>query len=235
MKLKKNIALLAFAITLLMLSGVIFAGMFLNDKRQQYINSEVQRMYNDFNSMQTLSLLVNNYDDEMVCIAFESKLKELDSYIWKLGEKIDQYRIATEEFQKDKFYLEQKKTFNENEVFYYLLMKRMVDTCNITKEPMLFFYQNSVDCKKCDDQSFVLSDINEMDDKKGGNQVAIFSFDVDLNISSIKVLNQYYKIEEYPCIVFSNGEKMCGMQDKDRILKKMCAINPILGVCSVKS
>jgi hypothetical protein len=235
MKLRQNIAILALAITIFLFLSIIFLGMILNNKREDKINNEVKKMYDDFRGMQTLSLIMENYDDEMVCIAFESKLKELDSYIWKLGENIDKYRVATEEFQKDEYFLTQKKEFNENEVFYYLMMKRMITRCNIEKEPILFFYQNSADCKKCDDQSFVLNDINEIDDEKGKNEIAIFSFDVDLNITSINILNQYYKIDQYPCIAFSNNEKMCGMQDKNIIIKKICSINPKINICRLQT
>jgi hypothetical protein len=231
MRLKKNIAILALAITLFLFISVIFLGIILNNKREDKINAEVKKMYDDFRGMEMLSLIIENYDNDMICIAFESKLKDLDSYIWKLGEDIDKYRIATEEFQKDEYFLTQKKEFNENEVFYYLMMKKMITQCNIKKEPMLFFYQNSADCKKCDDLSFVLNDINEMDDKQGKNEISIFSFDIDLNITSINILNQYYKINQYPCIAFSDNKILCGMQDKEVIIDKICSINPNISIC----
>ncbi|MBT3405745.1 hypothetical protein HN419_01115 [Candidatus Woesearchaeota archaeon] len=227
---RNYLPVIAFAITLFLFLSVIIIGNILNNERQDFVAEEMQKMYSDFNSMQTLSLIMGDYDDEMVCIAFESKLQELDSYIWTLAEKIDKYRIVTEEFQEDEFYLKQKKTFNENEIFYYLMMRKMNRQCNMSKEPLLFFYQNSFDCKKCDDQSFVLTDINEDDDDLE-NEVAIFSLDVDLNISAVDMMTKYYELEEYPCLIFSDGTRMCGMMDKFIIERKLCEINPKLMIC----
>jgi hypothetical protein len=227
MKLKSNITLIAFIITVFLFATLLMLGTMMNNKREDVINAEFQRMYKDFNSMQMLTL-IQGYNDSIVCIAFENKIKDMDNYIWELGEKIDKYRVATEEFQKDKYYLSQKETFNENEVFYYLLMSKMMDKCNITKEPVLFFYKNSADCRKCDDQSFVLTDIREMDDD---NEIAVFSFDSDLNLSSVDMFKRYYGVDEYPCLVFTDGTKMCGMQDKDVIVNKICELNPAVQVC----
>lgn len=229
---KKQITILSVIITLFLLLTIILIGMNLNKNRENSLNSEVSQLYQEFYNMQTFTLLSQAYDDQMACIAFESKLKELDESIWALGEKIDKYRAASEEFQKDQFYLSQKKTFNENEVLYYLLMKELTKKCNITKYTLLFFYQNSADCKKCDDQSFVLSDINAIDDLRAGNEIAIFSFDMDLNITTLKVLGKYHQIEQMPCVVFADGDTKCGMLDKDFIINKMCQDNANLKICS---
>ena len=44
---------------------------------------------------------------------------------------------------------------------------------------------------------------------------------MDLNLTNVHLLSEYYEIAEYPCIVI-NEQKFCGMQDKSFILRKMC-------------
>jgi len=221
MEIKKRLAIISFIITAFLLLTIVLLGSLLNNEREATLSEQFSSMSQDFNDMQILFLMSESYDNEMACLAFESKLKDLDTTTWKLGAKIDKYRTASEEFMKDEYYLEQKKIFNENEIFYYLLMRRMIERCNISKKVLLFFYQNSADCKKCDDQSFILADINELDDEKGNQEVAIFSFDLDLNITTVQLLSKYYKTNNLPCIMLDE-EVYCGIQDKDFIMEKIC-------------
>jgi hypothetical protein len=235
MAIKRNpvamrLILLSFLITVFLLLSIILIGKVLDSKREEYLNNEFNKLYQDFNNLQTYNLLAESYDDKMACLAFESKLIEMDYYIWKLGEKIDTYRAVTEEFQKDPYYIEQKKIFNENEVDYMLLMKRMTAKCNISKQIIIFFYQNSDECKKCDDQSFILRDISLMEEDQTNKELATFSFDMDLNITTINLLSKYYKIDQYPCIII-NEQKYCGIQDKQFIMNKVCQKNKNSTIC----
>lgn len=231
MEIKKYIALVSLLITSIILVSILLIGSFFDNKREEYINRQFQDFANDFNNMQVLFLMSDIYDDEMVCLALEKKLKDLDVNIWKIGEKLDNYRIATEEFQKSEYYKNQKRIFNENEVSYFLLLRKMIKKCNISKQIILFFYRNSADCKKCDDQSFILSDINELDDKKKNKEIAIFSFDMDLNLSTVNILSEYYNTKNTPCVII-NDESYCGIRDKKFIMEKICKDDPNLLICS---
>jgi hypothetical protein len=124
--------------------------------------------------------------------------------------------VATEEFQKDQFYLDQKKKFNENQILYLLFLTKVDKECALNQDIVTFFYRNSEDCRKCDDQSFVLTDIKEQLE----NNVSIFSFDMDLNITNIDILAQYYEVDELPCTII-NEKKYCGIRDKDFIMGKL--------------
>ncbi len=226
MALDKKLALVAFLITLFLLATILLLGDFFNDKREEYITTQIQEMYNNLNEMQTFTLMSEIYGDDMACLAFKSKLKQLDTSLWDLGIKIDQYRVASEEFQKDPFYLQQKKIFNENEVFYLMLLAKINKHCAYKQEIISFFYQNSADCKKCDDQSFILTDIK----RKAKDEISIFSFDVDLELIPVTLLVQYYGITEFPCLVI-HDKKYCGIQDMDFIFTTLCASGN-LSLCS---
>jgi hypothetical protein len=215
MALKKRIFVISFLITVLLLSAILLLGKFLDDSRKTYVNEQMQ-IINDLNELQVYSLMTDVYGDKMACVAFNKKLEQWDKSLWALGSKLEKYRVATEEFQKDPFYLEQKKKFNDNEVLYLMFLTKVKKDCDLNQDIISFFYQNSVDCKKCDDQSYILTDIKmELE----GN-VSIFSFDVDLGLQNTQILLDYYSINQYPCIVI-NEEKYCGIQDSKFIMSKL--------------
>jgi hypothetical protein len=215
MALKKSLFVIAFLITLVIFSSIIILGEVMNKDRKDYVNEQMQ-IITDLNELQVYSLMSDVYGDKMACVAFKKKLEQWDKSLWELGSKLENYRVATEEFQKDPFYLEQKKKFNENEVLYLMFLTKVKKECQLNQDIVTFFYQNSADCKKCDDQSFILTDI-KMDLEEN---VSIFAFDADLDLTNTNILSEYYDIKEYPCIVI-NEKKYCGIRDKIFIMDKL--------------
>ncbi|MFA5797144.1 MAG: hypothetical protein WC916_03865 [Candidatus Woesearchaeota archaeon] len=191
-------------------------GNILNTERKNTVQDQM-KVITDLNELQIYSLMTDVYGDKMACIAFKKKLQDWDKTLWDLGLKLESYRVASEEFQKDPFYKEQKRQFNENQVLYLMFLTKVKKECNLDQPIITFFYQNAQDCRKCDDQSFILTDIKlDLED-----EVSVFSFDMDLNITNIELLKEYYGVEQYPCIVI-NEKKYCGIQDKAFIMKKIC-------------
>jgi hypothetical protein len=215
MEIKKSVFLIAFLITAFLLITILFLGNTLNNERKNYVEDKMT-IISDLNEVQTYSLLSDVYGGKLACLAFNSKLAAWDQTLWKLGLKLEQYRVATEEFQKDPFYLEQKTVFNENEVLYMAFLTKAKKECNLSQSIISFYYRKAEACQKCDDQSFVLSDIK----REMGDSVSIFSFDDDLNITSISLLQKYYEIKEYPCVVI-NEKPFCGIRDKRFILAQI--------------
>lgn len=222
MAVKKRIFLIAFLVTVFILGIILLIGNILNTERKNTVQDQM-KVINDLNELQVYSLMTDVYGDKMACIAFKKKLQDWDKTLWDLGLKLESYRVASEEFQKDPFYKEQKRLFNENQVLYLMFLTKVKKECNLDQTIITFFYRNAQDCKKCDDQSFILTDIKlELEDN-----VSIFSLDMDLNITNIELLKEYYGVEQYPCIVI-NEKKYCGIQDRAFIMKKIC---PPDGIC----
>lgn len=224
MEIKKRIFGLAFLITAFLLVTILLLGNLLNTERKDYISDQM-RIVDDMNEIQTYLLMSDVYGQKLACLAFKQKLNEWDNTLWNLGARLERYRSATEEFQTDPFYLSQKKSFNENQVLYMSFLTKVKKDCDFNTSIISFFYKNSDDCPKCDDQSFVLTDIK----RELGNEVSIFSFDTDLDINNLRLFVQYYEIGEYPCVVI-NEQKFCGMQDKKFIIRKLCEQSS-LSVC----
>lgn len=225
MEIKKRLFLYAFILTLVLFIGLVLLNRFMDNHREQFIENGLQDVVNNANELQTMLLMGDVYGEKMTCLIFSEKLKKLDKSVWTLGLKIDEYRVASQDFLENPWYLEQKTVFNQQEVLYLSLLKRSKQKCGFTTPIILFFYQNSDDCKKCDDQSFVLGDIN----RKAGTEVSIFSFDIDRNLTTVNLLKDFYDITDLPCLVIED-KKYCGMQDNAMILSTLCQ-NATISLC----
>jgi len=223
MKFQKTILLLALFITLFLFLTIVLLGQVMNHGRKAFIDEKMQGMYNNLNEMQTFLLMSETYGQDMACLASSVKLRELDKTIWDLGVKIDQYRSASEEFQRDSYYHEQKSVFNENEVFYLMLLTKLQHECGLNKSIISFFYRNSADCRKCDDQSFILTDLK----RKYEKQLSIFSFDLDLNLTSVNLLAEFYNVTTTPCLVIDD-RSFCGIRSEAFIKAQACRKNTLL-------
>lgn len=208
---------MAFVITLLLLFIVLFVSKSFDDERKKYIETEFEKIADKFDDIRSLLIMTQTYGTKMLCIISRDKLRELDESIWSLGKKIDNYKQVSEEFFKSPYFLKQKKIFNEQEIIYLNLLRTLKQKCGFSQPIILFFYKNSEDCSKCDDQSFVLIDINE----EINDEISVFSFDMDLDLKALDYLKQFYEIEKFPCLVIDDV-KYCGMQDKKVIIDTMC-------------
>lgn len=225
MEVSKKIFISAAFITAALLLVIYYFNFFLNTQRERVVTERMQEILDEYQEIQTLSLMSNVFGREKACISLESTLAHLDKTIWDAGIKIDRYRQVTEEFTKDPFYVRQKKNFNRNEVVYFSMLKEMKDWCLFNQTIVLYFYKKKEDCPKCDDQSFVLTDINKDIDA----EIAIFSFDVDLGLPSVDTLQLFYNITSYPCIVVEEST-YCGLYDKNNLLRILCS-HKNLSVC----
>jgi hypothetical protein len=226
MKVQKSIFLVALIITLFLFSTMMIIGNIFSNQREETIRTQMEAMQNSINEVQTFFLMSEVWGDEMACIAFREKITELDKSIWDIGQRIDQYRIASEEFFRDPYYVQQKKIFNENQLFYLTLLTKLKQECGYDQAVISFFYDYEADCPRCDDQSFILSDIN----REMNEEVSIFSFDMGLGVKGIELLYDYYEIDDLPCVVIDDIP-YCGMNSRRFIVDKVCESNPNLSKC----
>ncbi len=223
MALGKKVFLLAFAITVLIFITILYTNSILNSARADALGERMDGVVKEYEDMQTIILMSEFLGEEMTCPALESMLMSMNTGLWELGKKIDQYRQATEEFTEDPFYLEQKKEFNRKEVLYFLTLNKMKEKCNIKQTIVSFFYRKKEFCDKCDAQSFVLRDIKlQLEEKGKSDELAIFSFDVDTNLTTVNLLTKFYNTSEYPCTVIEN-EVLCGIKSGEELKQALCS------------
>jgi hypothetical protein len=217
-KTDKKTFLLAAFITLLMFISVYALNLFLNMEREKIILTRMDEITEEFEEMHAISSLMRVFGENVTCLALKSELAYLDTKIWKLGDKIDKYREVTREYWDDPFYIKQKGKFNRQEIIYLSMLKEMKMKCGgMNQTIILFFYKRAEDCKECDAQSFVLANINRRIDP----EIAIFSFDCGLNLSSVNVLVDFYDITEFPCTIVED-KRYCGLRNRNDLEGILC-------------
>ncbi len=195
-------------------------------QRERVIIDRMEDVLDEYQELQTLSLMSDVFGKEMTCLSLEKRLDYMDKTLWDTGVKIDSYREVTEKFITDPFYLNQKQKFNRNEILYLSMLKEMKDWCEFNQTIILYFYKKKEDCSDCDSQAFVLTDLNkEIDD-----EIAIFSFDSDLELPSVKTLELFYNIDSYPCLVIED-DTYCKLHNKNKLIDRLCYYKD-LSVCS---
>ena len=106
-----------------------------------------------------------------------------------------------------------KKYYSLLEIKDYLLMKKITDRCGQKSIFILYFYKNDK-CDDCTKQGYVLTTLRE----KYPN-LRVYSFDYNLDISSIKAMVSIYKVpDNLPAIVI-NGKVYSGFKTVEDIEK----------------
>ena len=212
----KSILVVAFFMTLFLFLSIYFFNTLLNKEREEAVELRMDTFLENYQDMQTLSIMSDVFGEEVTCLAMEAQILSMNNELWDTGRKIDQYRARTEEFMNDPFFLEQKKSFNRNEVLYFSMVKGMQEWCQLNQTLILYFYKKKEECPDCDAQAFVLTDIkNELNE-----EIAIFSFDMNLELAPVSILAEYYNVTSYPCIVI-NENADCGLYNKEKIMNLM--------------
>lgn len=220
---KKRIFLVGFLITSIIFLSILFLNNSINSQREKAVIERMNNVVGEYENIQTLIFMSEFFGQDSTCIGLQSTLTTMDKGLWDLGLKIDLYRQVTENFIQDPFYVEQKTEFNRKEVLYFAMLKKMKEMCKLNQTILSFFYKKKEYCPDCDPQSFVLADIKrDLEKIHKGEELAIFSFDSDLDMPSISLLTKVYNISSYPSIVIGNTT-YSGLYNKKELTKLLCS------------
>jgi hypothetical protein len=225
MEIDKNLFIIAGLITICLFGLIYVANVLLDYQRESKLNDLRDEVIDELENMKAFTAISSLLGEQENCDILQTQLKYLDKSIWDLGMKLDSYEEASRNIFSNPYYEKQKKLFVVNEILYLSVLEKMKQTCNTTKPvTILYFYANAADCRSCDDQSFVLTDIN----KEAKQEIAVFSLDLDLEVIGTSVLAEYYKLDkqELPCTVI-NGKPKCGLRDKSAVISEICLFNNI--------
>lgn len=221
--------LVAAFLTIFIFVSIYALNLFLEEKREEVVSEKMNEIIEDFEEIETAAYLmefVSGINKTYSCEILKSQLEYLESKLWKLDLRIRGYREITKDFANDKFYIREKKILNRREIIHLSMLKEMKQKCNYNQTVILYFYGECEKNRKCDDQGFVLTYINQKID----HEIAIFSFDADLNVSSVNTLINLYNVTEYPCVVIEDHTE-CGMHDKREMEELLCGYNDKLSIC----
>lgn len=136
---------------------------------------------------------------------FEPMTNEL----FELGNKLTDMEERLGKNNKE--VLDLKRYYSILEAKQWLFLKKASKECNMTTNPILFFYSNQEDCNSCEQQGFVLSYL-----RKALPGVYVYSFDANLDISAIRALKLNYNVTKTPALVI-NDETYVGYMDADTL------------------
>jgi hypothetical protein len=217
MEIEKKLFIIAGVITVVLFVLIYSLNIFMASGRERVLSDKMDLVIDQYEELQTLSLMANSFGNESTCYALTGSLAEMDKTLWDLGTRLDKYRKLTEEYMSDPFYLEQKAKFNRRELLYYLMLKGLKERCGLDSPTILYFYKKKEECPNCDAMSFVLTNI-----KQDAKDLSVFSFDSDLGISSVSTLEKYYNISSYPCMVIENSTT-CRLLNRDELIASVCS------------
>jgi len=106
-----------------------------------------------------------------------------------------------------------KKYYSLLEIKDYLLMKAITARCGQKSIFVLYFYKNDK-CDNCTKQGYVLTSLRE----KYPN-LRVYSFDYNLDLSSIKAMTSIYKVSDNLPALVINGKVYSGFQSMEDIEK----------------
>ncbi len=218
----KFIFILAGVLTIVLFSMIYGVNLYMNNQRENFLDTKMGDFLDQYEEMQSLSLMSDSFGENMTCLAMKARKSEMDKSLWTIGIKLDQYRALTEEYMNNPYYLDQKKKFNRNEAIYLSMLRSIENRCSLNETIVLFFYKKKEECPDCDAQSFVLTDIKK-DMESAKDEISMFSFDADLDVQSVNVLTQYYNITTLPCTVIED-KPYCNLRNKEEFMNILCSL-----------
>ena len=84
----KGIFIVAAAITIMLFVSVYSFNLFLNMQRERVIIDRMEDVLDEYQELQTLSLMSDVFGKEMTCLSLEKRLDYMDKTLWDTGVKI---------------------------------------------------------------------------------------------------------------------------------------------------
>ena len=187
------------------MSIIIFiVGFLLGAQLFQSKISQLQATQDEL-QVDTISLEIESQlSSESPCSS--ASLEELAKRMEQLGPKID----FLEKQSKTEELVNLKKYYSLLEIKHWLAIKNTNKNCDTDFVPILYFYSNS-GCDGCGEQGVAL-----LYQKTRNPRLMIYSFDIDLDLSAIKILKTENNITVVPTVVISD-RKHEGLQGANEL------------------
>lgn len=198
--------LIAFVITAFLFLTAFYLSNFFSNKKIEEIRNIENTISIDILSSETqydllAELSCNNVDDSILS-------QELNDLAAKI-EYSEEQGIGSDEERASL-----KKYYSLLQIKDFLLMKKAEDKCGFQTTSIVYFYSNKIDCKDCEKQGYILTDI-----RQDYPNVRVYAFDYNLDLSALKALITIYKVKEperLPALVI-NGNVYYGLQQFEDI------------------
>lgn len=195
-----------YFVVLLLTAGIFtiswYVSVYFNQRRIVEIRDVQQKVATDILSTETdFSLLQELSCDE---ISRSTTSEELA----KLADRISFTEQSVQGDQIDVL----KKQYTLLQVKDFLLKKRISERCKTPLSTVLYFYATDKECDDCNKQGYVLDAI-----RGERPEVRVYSFDYNLDLSTIKALRSVYKIGDTLPALVVNGKTYSGFQSLEQL------------------
>jgi hypothetical protein len=180
-----------------------YGSSYINNKKINEIKDIQNKVAVDILSSETQFSLL----EELSCEDLDNSL--LSQEIATIADKISYSEQNTN--NKDEIEL-LKKQYTILQVKDFLLAKRINDRCKQKTNTVFYFYGNKDVCVDCVKQSYVLDAL-----RTKYPSIRVYSFDYNLDLSTIKALKSIYKIEHTLPGLVVNGKTVSGFKTVEEI------------------
>lgn len=219
-------ALIALAITALIIGTVIYAINYLDSQRLAQLDTIENQLAIDTLSVDTQFSLLENAP----CADLSSD-NDLSAEVSSLGDQLSsaEDRLGSTNPQV----IELKEQYTLLEIRDYLLTEQLAKTCDEKPTVALYFYSNTPgDCADCDRAGYALSYLRQT-----YPALRVYSFDYDLNLGALKTLINVEKVQpQFPAFVI-NGSTSYGfttLNDFEKLFPKTLFATSTASTTAVK-
>lgn len=209
MSLAARNALIALAVTIVIVGTVIYAVNYLDRKRVTELSAIQTQLATDTLSVETQFALLEEAPCEDI-----TEGNTLSATLADLGARL---AFAEERLgATDPEVLELKKQYTLLEIRDYLLTKRLSRVCESDAPVAIYFYSNEAGaCTDCDRASYALSYLHET-----YPNLRVYSFDYNLDLGALKTLIAVEKVRpEFPAFIIE-GKQSYGFESLDELQKE---------------
>jgi hypothetical protein len=192
-------ALIALAITIVIIGTILYAVNFLNEQRVAELRAIEDQLATDTLSIETQYALLA----EAPC----EDIAESNAYTGELGGLGDRLAFAEERLgANDPEVLRLKERYTLLQIRDYLLTNRLAETCDIEPVVTLYFYSNVPgECESCDRAGYALSYLRQT-----YPDLRVYSFDYHLDLAALRTLIAVEKVQPvFPAFVIE-GKRVNG-------------------------
>jgi hypothetical protein len=199
----------AFILTLVIFSLGIFVGFWLDNARVEQIRKEYKEM--EISSidarLQTLYYQVFRNSSNFCGPAIEENLRFADK-IYAEGLRIEQYERVN---KLTPSLLSDKRRYILLKLQFWLNCIELKRNCNASYTNVVYFYSGLNETMEEYVQSIVLLDLKE----SCGRNMMLIPLPIDLNITTVDIVERQYEIESTPTILIDEEIKLEGLQRRE--------------------
>lgn len=199
---------LAFFATAIIMAGIFYLGTQLDSYKVDELRNDVRQIEVEQRSHALGLQLAESVEGER-CEAMKSWMNSTVPEIRDLRKKVAAYESSSKIDNSD--YELVKKRYMNLVVQNLIEVRQMEQNCGDEVVNVVYLYTKN-DCDRCEDQGTVLTYYR----RNYPEEVVVHPLDTDLEMKSIKFIEEFYNVESYPSLIIE-GEVYEGFQSRGQL------------------